>query len=110
MAVGIATEALGNFVALSCFAVANGMEAAVREAFLERPHHVDKVAGFLRMDVIQPVEDNCEFWLMTHWTDEASFKRWHRSHEYGDSHAGIPKGLKLVRGRTQIRYFNHVCI
>lgn len=93
------------FVALSCFAVANGMEAEVRQAFRARPHSVDGVAGFLRMEVMQPAEDASEFWLMTFWTDEESFRAWHRSHRYADAHAGIPKGLKLVRGRTRIRYF-----
>lgn len=98
-----------GFVALSCFSVANGMEAQVREAFRARPHAVDEVEGFVRMEVIQPAEDSSEFWLLTYWTDEACFRRWHRSHLYSESHAGIPKGLKLVRGRTEIRYFNHVC-
>lgn len=103
------TEQPHGFVALSCFTVANGMEAEVRAAFETRPHAVDQVEGFLRLEVIQPAEDSSEFWLLTFWTNEDSFKRWHRSHQYSDSHAGIPKGLKLVRGRTQVRYFNHVC-
>lgn len=98
-----------GFVALSRFAVANGMEADVRSAFQSRPHTVDDVDGFLRMEVIQPEDDATEFWLLTFWTDEDSFRRWHRSHLYSDAHAGIPKGLKLVRGRTQVRYFTHVC-
>jgi len=36
------------------------------------------------------------------------FTRWHHSHAYRDSHKGIPKGLKLVRGETEIRYFDVV--
>lgn len=98
-----------GFAALSCFTVANGMEADVREAFRARPHAVDDVEGFLRLEVIQPAENPSEFWLLTFWTDEVCYRRWHRSHHYSDSHAGIPKGLKLVRGRTEIRYFSHVC-
>ncbi len=98
-----------GFVALSRFAMANGMESEVLAAFCQRPHMVDAVEGFRRMEVIQPAEDASEFWLITYWSDEGSYRRWHRSHEYGDSHAGIPKGLKLVRGRTQVRYFHHVC-
>jgi heme-degrading monooxygenase HmoA len=96
-------------VALSRFAVSNGMETQVRDAFLARPRLVDRVAGFVRMDVIQPRDDASEFWLITYWADEASYREWHRGHAYGASHAGIPRGLKLVKGRTEIICFDHVC-
>jgi heme-degrading monooxygenase HmoA len=43
------------------------------------------------------------------WRDEASFRSWYRSHDYHQAHKGIPKGLKLVPGRTIIRHFEHVC-
>jgi heme-degrading monooxygenase HmoA len=97
-----------GFVALSRFVVANGMSAEVKVAFRNRPHQVDGVPGYLRMDVISPLELPEELWLITFWTDEASFQAWHHSHLYHTSHAGIPKGLKLVPGQTQIRKFEHV--
>ena len=49
-----------------------------------------------------------EIWLLTFWTDEASFHAWHHSHLYHDSHKGIPKGLKLVPGQAQVSHFEHV--
>lgn len=98
----------GGFVALSRFVVANGMADEVREAFRHRPHRVDDAPGFMRMDVICPLDRPEEFWLITAWADEASFRAWHHGHSYRDSHRGIPKGLKLVGRETQIRYFAHV--
>lgn len=96
------------FVAMSRFAVANGMEEDVRQAFEHRPCLVDEAPGFVRLDVVSPTEASNEFWLITYWTDEQSYRTWHHGHRYKDSHIGIPKGLKLVRGRTQIRYFRHI--
>ena len=96
------------FAALSRFVVANGMADEVRQAFRGRPHLVDEVEGFVRLDVITPVENPDEFWLLTYWTDQESFTRWHRGHTYKSSHAGIPKGLKLVRGETRLSHFTHV--
>jgi heme oxygenase (mycobilin-producing) len=96
------------FVAMSRFVVANGMEGDVRQAFQQRPHRVDETPGFVRMDVISPVEASHEFWLITYWTDEQSYRTWHRGHRYKDAHSGMPKGLKLVRGDTQIRHFHHI--
>lgn len=97
------------FVALSKFKVANGMDQAVRDAFLARPHYVDSAPGFVRMEVIQPVEVAQEFWLITYWTKEAAFQHWHRSEAHQQSHRFIPKGLKLEKGSTEVRYFHHLC-
>ena len=60
------------------------------------------------MEVISPLDHLEEIWLIPFWTDEDSFRAWHRSHLYRDSHKGIPKGLKLVPGETEIRHFEHV--
>ena len=96
------------FVALSKFAVANGMTEEVKAAFSARPHLVDSAEGFLRMDVISPEDRPDEFWLLTYWSNKESFQTWHKSHMYRDSHKGIPKGLKLDPSATEMRYFAHV--
>lgn len=97
-----------SYVALSRFRIRNEMSEDVAAAFRERPHMVDAADGFVRMDVISPADDESEFWLITYWRDEASFRSWHRSHEYRDSHAGIPKGLKLDPAATQVRAFRYI--
>ena len=93
------------FVALSRFTIRNGMDAEVRQAFTARPHLVDKSVGFLGMQVMSPVENPAEIWLLTRWTDEQSYRTWHASHSYHESHSGIPKGLKLVPKSTEISFF-----
>ncbi|HEX2223121.1 MAG TPA: antibiotic biosynthesis monooxygenase [Thermoanaerobaculia bacterium] len=99
---------------MSQFTVVNGgegeggMTERVKQAFLDRPHLVDGAPGFVRMEVISPLDAPDEIWLLTYWTDEESFRTWHHSHLYRDSHAGIPKGLRLDPKATRIRYFEHV--
>jgi heme-degrading monooxygenase HmoA len=97
-----------GFVALSRFVVANGLTPEVKRAFNERPHLVDGAPGFVRMDVLSPSDNPDEIWLVTFWRDEESFRVWHHSHEYHESHRGIPKGLKLVPKSAQLRYFEYV--
>jgi heme oxygenase (mycobilin-producing) len=97
-----------GFVALSKFVVANGMVDEVKEAFRRRPHLVERSAGYVRMDVLSPRDRPEEVWLVTFWTDAESYRSWHRSHLYRDSHRGIPKGLKLLPGETLIREFEYV--
>jgi heme-degrading monooxygenase HmoA len=96
------------FMVISQFVVAPGQADVVREAFRARPHLVDRAPGFIRMDVVNPREEPDAFWLVTLWQDECSYRAWHHSHAYHDSHAGIPAGLKLVSSRTRITYFDHV--
>jgi heme oxygenase (mycobilin-producing) len=97
------------FVALSKFVIANDKTAEVKEAFRQRPHLVDGQPGYVRMEVFSPLDRPEEIWLVTYWTDAESFKRWHHSHLYHESHKGIPKGLKLVPGEQEIRHFEHIC-
>ena len=95
----------GIFVALSRFTIANDKADEVRSAFLQRPHLVDTAQGFLGMDVMFPIDSAAEIWLVTRWCDEESYQNWHKSHEYHESHKGIPKGLKLVPGTALVRLF-----
>jgi signal transduction histidine kinase/heme-degrading monooxygenase HmoA len=89
-------------LAVSRFRVANGMEAAVREAFVRRPHMVDGVPGFLGMETFTGREDPTIFYLVTRWSDSSSFQRWHHSPGHHQSHRFIPKGLKLDSSYTQL--------
>lgn len=94
-----------EFVAVSRFVVANDKHEEVRAAFRARPRAVERARGFRGFEVLQPTDDEREFWLITRWTDEQSFHDWHHSHAFKDSHAGIPRGLKLDPKRTRLRFF-----
>jgi heme-degrading monooxygenase HmoA len=93
-------------VALSRFTIANDMSEDVRLAFRNRPHLVDGADGFLGMEVMSPVDSPAEVWLVTRWRDEQAYRERHKGHLYHDSHKGIPKGLKLVRGSASVKLFD----
>lgn len=97
-----------SFAVISRFRVANGMSNDIAEAFRHRPHLVEDAPGFIRMDVLSPAENDDEFWLLTLWTDEESYRNWHRGHTYRESHKQIPKGLKLDPAETEIRTFRYI--
>ena len=94
------------FIALSCFTIVNDTAAEVRAAFRARPHLVDNAEGFVGMEVMSPVGNQDEIWLMTRWRDQLCYRNWHRGHAYRESHMGIPKGLKLVPGSAVVRLFD----
>ncbi len=97
------------FIAMSRFTVTPGMETAVERAFQNRPHLVDTAAGFLRMQVLRPTANPCEFALITEWRDADAYHTWYRGHAYKDSHALIPEGLKLEPDSTRIETFERLC-
>ncbi len=98
------------FTVLSKFKIKNSgdMTAAVRQAFVDRPHMVDNVAGFVRLDALTPRADPNEIWLLTYWDDEPSFQQWYKTHQYKDSHSKIPTGLKLESSGAELLFFEHI--
>lgn len=78
------------------------MEGDVRRAFRERPGEVEQAPGFLWMEVCVDARDPALFYLLTRWTDENAFNQWHGSAAHRNSHAFIPKGLKLDAAWTQV--------
>ncbi len=97
-------------VVLSKFTVANGpdMTGAVKNAFANRPHLVDAAPGFIRLDVLSPIDSPAEIWLLTCWADEPSFRNWYKTHQYQAAHVEIPTGLKLVPKSTELKLFEHI--
>ena len=90
---------------LSRCTIANEKAEEVRSAFLQRPHLVDTAQGFLGMDVMSPIDNPAEIWLVTRRCDEKSYQNRHQRHQYHESHGGIPKELKLVPGTAIVRLF-----
>ena len=64
------------FVALSRFSIANDKADELRSGFIQRPHLVDTAQGFLGMDVMRPMDNSAETWLVTRWCDERSYHGW----------------------------------
>jgi len=80
----------------------------VRKAFLKRPLLVEKAAGFCGLSVLTDAADPSVFLLLTRWTDEISFRAWHRSEAHNQSHELIPQGLKLDSSFTSLTVGNNI--
>jgi diguanylate cyclase (GGDEF)-like protein len=93
---------------ISRFRVRNGLEEEVRKAFVNRPRHVEKADGFCGLAVLTDASDPSVFMLLTRWTDEPSFRRWHGSDAHRHSHEMIPAGLKLDAEFTSLTVGNSV--
>jgi hypothetical protein len=84
------------------------LESEVREAFLDRPRLVENMIGFRGIEVLTDASDSSIFLLLTRWVDENSFRVWHRSEAHHQSHASIPRGLKLDAAFTSLTIGNSI--
>ena len=98
------------FAVISKFTIdnQNDMTGAVKTAYRERPHVVENAAGFVRLDVLSPMDQPDQIWLITYWADQASFQQWFRTHPYQEAHQNIPSGLRLIRTQTEMLFFEHI--
>lgn len=95
---------------LSKFTVDNGtdMIEAVKSAYRARPHIVEGTQGFVRLDVLSPIEHPNQIWLLTYWADQVSFQQWFHTHPYKEAHQNIPSGLKLISDQTEMMFLEHI--
>ena len=98
-----------GLVVVSGFAVASGMEAAVKAAFHARPHRADQGTGFVRMEASCSLDRPQEIGLVTHCRRADDCLSRHRGHGYRESHCDIPRGVKLVGRETCMREFEVAC-
>jgi heme oxygenase (mycobilin-producing) len=96
-------------VVISKFAVLKGEGEAVAKAYMERPRLVDQYKGFLGLEVLRPQDKPNEFWLITRWEDESSFKTWFESHKFKESHCKVPDGISVDPSSIQISTFESWC-
>lgn len=67
-----------------------------REQFEERFRHrageVEKQPGFVRMEILRPVDENGVYVVLTHWKNREAFHQWMRSDDFKASHQNpLPK-------------------
>ena len=80
------------------------MSGKIRDAFCQNApptHLVDHAPGFLGMEVMSPLGNANEVWLLALWSDEESHCTLARSRDCHESPKGIPKGLSWYRGAPE---------
>ncbi|WP_248884799.1 antibiotic biosynthesis monooxygenase family protein [Acidithiobacillus acidisediminis] len=62
------------------------------ERFRRRAGEVEKQAGFVRMEILRPVNEDGLYVVLTHWENKAAFEAWVRSDDFKAAHQNpLPK-------------------
>lgn len=70
--------------------VAEGHEKEFEDRFKGRAGLVDKMPGFVRLEILRPIKSDY-YVVLTHWEDEASFRAWTESPEFQEAHRNRPR-------------------
>ena len=65
---------------------------AFEERFRARAGQVDLQPGFVRMEILRPVNEDGVYVVLTHWENKAAFEAWVRSDDFKAAHQNpLPK-------------------
>ncbi len=96
-----ATANQTNFVAINFIACKDYYQSRFEELFSSRARAIDRLPGFLNMEVLKPQKEGESYLIVSHWTDEQSFKNWTGSPEFIEGHKRGFEDIKLAKERGE---------
>ncbi|GAB4375770.1 MAG: hypothetical protein Kow0042_21450 [Calditrichia bacterium] len=74
-----------GFVAINFIHCEESYKGRFEELFASRAHAIDRMPGFLYMEVLRPVKEG-DYLIISHWENEQSFLNWAGSPEFREGH------------------------
>ncbi|WP_435358806.1 antibiotic biosynthesis monooxygenase family protein [Haloarchaeobius sp. DFWS5] len=88
------------FVVANRIPVAQGHEDAFEERFEKRAKTVDQREGFVRLEVLRPVDAD-HYVVLTYWESEDAFEAWTQSEDFRESHSDRPP-KEMFSGKNEM--------
>lgn len=95
------TLSLAGFVAINTIECEPSYIARFEELFQTRAKAIDRLPGFLRMQVLRPSAEGEPYLVVSEWTDEASFHAWTASEEFREGHRRAFDDIAQARRRGE---------
>lgn len=89
-----------TFVAINYIKCEDHYKHRFEELFASRAHAIDRLPGFVNMEVLRPNGDG-EYLIVSHWESEAAFKQWTTSSEFLEGHKRGFDDLRQARERGE---------
>lgn len=90
-----------GFVAINFIRCEEHYVARFEELFSTRAKAIDRMPGFVNMEVLKPKKDGEPYLIVSHWKDEADFKKWTNSPEFLEGHKRGFEDLRLAKERGE---------
>lgn len=75
-----------NFVAINYITCQKNYQQRFEELFKSRAHAIDRMPGFVNMQVLKPNKDEDDYLIVSFWESEDAFKKWTNSPEFIEGH------------------------
>ncbi|MDH3326549.1 MAG: antibiotic biosynthesis monooxygenase [Gammaproteobacteria bacterium] len=80
------------YVVMNRVMVNSGWEDEFETRFKKRSGEINKVTGFVSMQILKPDAANLPFIVLTHWQDKTAFEAWVHSDDFKLAHQNpMPK-------------------
>lgn len=83
-----------KFVAINYINCKDNYKERFEELFDSRVHAIDRMPGFINMEVLKPSDGSNVYLIVSHWDSKESFKDWTKSPEFLVGHK---RGFEDIR-------------
>lgn len=89
------------FVAINFITCESSYIARFKELFMSRAHAIDRLTGFLSMQVLEPKAEAEPYLVVSQWQSEEAFQEWVKSPEFMEGHRRAFADLKEAKERGE---------
>ena len=89
-----------KFVAINYIHCEDHYRERFEQLFGTRAHAIDRMPGFVDMQVLKPNQDG-DYLIVSHWENEDAFKTWTSSPEFLEGHKRGFEDIKLAKQRGE---------
>lgn len=90
------------FVAINYITCESSYLARFKELFMSRAHAIDRLAGFVSMQVLEPRTEAEPYLVVSQWMSEDSFNGWLKSSEFIEGHRRAFADIKEAKERGEV--------
>lgn len=95
------SERYSMFVAINYIECREDYRDRFEELFRSRAGAIDKMPGFVRMQVLRPIKGDTPYLVVSEWDSEKSFQDWTKSPAFEDGHFRGFADLKAAKERGE---------
>lgn len=90
-----------KFVAINYITCKEHYKERFEELFSSRAKAIDRMPGFLNMEVLKPEDGKNVYLIVSHWDSKEAFKSWTGSPEFLEGHKRGFEDLKIAREKGE---------
>lgn len=96
-----ASPGLDTFVAINYITCKEHYKSRFEELFKTRIKAIDKMPGFIFMNVLKPLNGDGDYLIVSYWKSEDAFKDWTKSQNFIEGHKRGFEDIRMAKERNE---------